>query len=186
MLTIKELKTRYARPGRLEWIGLRSRRRGPVTPMQTVNLIQGRGPEGDYSAARSGGRRQVTLIQWEHLAVIADLCGESIIAPERLRRNLAISGINLFSLRASRFRVGDVLLEGTGSCPPCSRMELGVRRRGIQRHAWTWWNHRPGPDEWNGIGGLAAGACRLTHNPKLAASDPWDHGTLEAEARDPD
>jgi MOSC domain-containing protein YiiM len=127
MLTIEELKTRYARPGRLEWIGFRSRRRGHVTPMQTAELIRDRGLEGDHS----GGRRQVTLIQWEHLAVIADLCGESIIAPERLRRNLAVSGVNLFSLRASRFRLGDALLEGTGHCPPCSRMELELGHGGF-------------------------------------------------------
>jgi MOSC domain-containing protein YiiM len=131
MLTIEELKTRYARPGRLEWIGLRSKRRGPVVPVQTVELIQDKGLEGDHSAERSGGRRQVTLIQWEHLAVIANLCGESIIAPERLRRNLVISGVNLFSLRASRFRMGDALLEGTGLCPPCSRMELELGRGGF-------------------------------------------------------
>lgn len=124
MLTIDELSTRYARPGRLEWIGLRSRRREPVTPMQTVELIEGRGLEGDHSAKRSGSRRQVTHIQWEHLAVIAGLCGETIIAPERLRRNLVVSAINVSSLLARKFRLGDAVLEGTCHCPPCSRMEL--------------------------------------------------------------
>jgi len=131
MLTIEQLSARYARPGRLEWIGLRSRRRGPVTPVQTVELIEDRGLEGDHSAAKSGGRRQVTLIQWEHLAVIAGLCGEATIAPERLRRNLAISGVNLVSLRTRRFRLGDALLEGTGHCPPCSRMELELGHGGF-------------------------------------------------------
>jgi MOSC domain-containing protein YiiM len=131
MLTIEQLSVHYARPGRLEWIGFRSRRRGPVTPAQTVELIQDRGLEGDHSAAKSGGRRQVTLIQWEHLAVIAGLCGESSIAPERLRRNLAISGVNLVSLRTRRFRLGDALLEGTGHCLPYSRMELELGRGGF-------------------------------------------------------
>lgn len=131
MLTIKDLSARYPRPGRLEWIGVRSRRREPVTSVQTAELLRDKGLEGDHSAAKSGGRRQVTLIQWEHLAVIADLCGESIIAPERLRRNLAVSGVNLFSLRARRFRLGDALLEGTGHCPPCSRMELELGHGGF-------------------------------------------------------
>jgi len=131
MLTIDELSTHYARPGRLEWIGFRSRRRAPVTPMQTVELIENRGLEGDHSAKRSGSRRQVTLIQWEHLAVIAGLCAESTIAPERLRRNLVVSGINLSSLRARKFRLGDAILEGTGHCPPCSRMELELGHGGF-------------------------------------------------------
>jgi len=131
MLTIEQLSARYARPGRLEWIGLRSRRRGPVTPVQTAELIEDMGLEGDHSAAKSGGRRQVTLIQWEHLAVIASLCGESSIAPERLRRNLVVSGVNLFSLRTRRFRLGDALLERTGRCPPCSRMELELGHGGF-------------------------------------------------------
>jgi len=55
--------------------------------------------------------------------VIAGLCGEAVIDPERLRRNLVVSGINLFSLQTRRFRIGDALFEGTGRCPPCSRME---------------------------------------------------------------
>jgi len=63
--------------------------------------------------------------------VIAGLCEEAVIDPERLRRNLAVSGIKLFSLRARRFRIGDALLEGTGLCPPCSRMELELGHGGF-------------------------------------------------------
>ena len=113
------------------WIGLRSRRRGPVMCVETAELLQDRGLGGDRSSTKTGGRRQVTLIQWEHLAVIAGLCGDSFIAPERLRRNLAVSGINISSLRACRFRLGDALLEGTGFCPPCSCMELELGRGGF-------------------------------------------------------
>ena len=131
MLTIEELSAHYARPGRLEWIGLRSRRRGTVTSVQTAELLQDRGLTGDHSAKRAGGKRQVTLIQWEHLPVIAGLCEEAVIDPERLRRNLAVSGIKLFSLRARRFRIGDALLEGTGLCPPCSRLELELGHGGF-------------------------------------------------------
>ena len=43
--------------------------------------------------------------------------------PEQLRRNLLISGIPLLALKDRRFWVGGVLLEGTGECHPCSRME---------------------------------------------------------------
>ncbi len=78
---------------------------------------------GDHRAARMGGKRQVTLIQFEHLAVVAALCGLETVSPALLRRNLAVSGINLLALHDRRFRIGAALLEGTGLCHPCSRME---------------------------------------------------------------
>ncbi|MBC7781303.1 MAG: MOSC domain-containing protein, partial [Proteobacteria bacterium] len=69
-----------------------------------------------------GGRRGVTLIQYEHLAVVAALTGRSRVEPETLRRNVCVSGINLLALRDARFRVGNVVFQGTGHCAPCSRM----------------------------------------------------------------
>ena len=49
--------------------------------------------------------------------------GESILAPALLRRNIVVSGINLSALKYQAFQVGSAILRGTGSCPPCSRME---------------------------------------------------------------
>jgi MOSC domain-containing protein YiiM len=40
-----------------------------------------------------------------------------------LRRNIVVSGINLLALKDKRFRIGDTLLEFTGPCHPCSKME---------------------------------------------------------------
>jgi MOSC domain-containing protein YiiM len=37
-----------------------------------------------------------------------------------------VSGINLLALKDKRFRVGDVLLEYTGACHPCSKMERAL------------------------------------------------------------
>jgi MOSC domain-containing protein YiiM len=55
--------------------------------------------------------------------MLAALTGHEVIPPEWLRRNIVVSGINLFALRDRRFAIGDVILEGAGTCPPCSRME---------------------------------------------------------------
>lgn len=71
----------------------------------------------------SPGKRAVSLIQWEHLAVIASLMGREAVAPALLRRNIVVSGINLLGLRKAEFRVGGAVLRGTGLCAPCSRME---------------------------------------------------------------
>ena len=76
-----------------------------------------------YRASRAGGKRQVTLIQREHLDVVARLLGRDAVDPALLRRNLVVSGINLLALHNERFRIGNVLFEGTGLCEPCSRME---------------------------------------------------------------
>lgn len=71
------------------------------------------------------GKRQVTLIQAEHLPVIAALLGREAadVTPDLLRRNLLVSGISLQGLKDRRFKIGEVILEGTGDCHPCSRME---------------------------------------------------------------
>jgi len=61
-------------------------------------------------------------VQQEHLAVVASVLGREVSATH-VRRNLSVSGINLLSLKNRRFSIGNTLLEGTGLCHPCSRME---------------------------------------------------------------
>ena len=80
------------------------------------------GLTGDHARPGPRNARQVTLIQWEHLAVVSALLGREI-TPADLRRNIAVSGINLFSLKGRRFRIGRALLETTGWCQPCARLE---------------------------------------------------------------
>lgn len=62
-------------------------------------------------------------MQAEHLAVLGALLRRDPIDPALLRRNLVVSGVNLLALKGRRFRIGTAVLEGTGPCPPCSRME---------------------------------------------------------------
>jgi MOSC domain-containing protein YiiM len=81
------------------------------------------GLEGDHGRA---GKRALTLIQAEHLPVIASLCGRAAVAPELLRRNLLVSGINLNALRGVRLALGAAVVEITGPCAPCSRMEAAL------------------------------------------------------------
>jgi MOSC domain-containing protein YiiM len=77
---------------------------------------------GDRYAGGSGSRG-VTLIQAEHLPVIAALARYHGLEPALLRRNVVVSGVPLIALKERRFRIGEVVLEGTESCDPCSRME---------------------------------------------------------------
>lgn len=121
--TMQQLKSSYAKPGRLEWIGLSSARRSAIHSVGEATVLEGLGIDGDYHAKSGKSKRQVTLIQWEHLPVIAALAGLQEASPTMLRRNLAVSGINVQMLKDQRFRIGEVILEGTGDCHPCSRME---------------------------------------------------------------
>ena len=113
------------RAGRVEWIGLRPARGTAMRPVQSVEAVAGAGLVGDRYSGGSG-KRGVTLIQAEHLPAIAALSGHDAVEPMLLRRNLVVSGIPLVALEGRRFRVGDVLLEGTDSCDPCARMEAAL------------------------------------------------------------
>ena len=112
----------FPRPGRLDWIGLRPAKRAALLSVDAAQAITGAGLEGDHYSGRSGNRG-ITLLEAEHLPVIVVLAGAEEIAPETLRRNLLVSGINLSALKGRRFQIGEVVLEGTSFAHPCSRME---------------------------------------------------------------
>jgi MOSC domain-containing protein YiiM len=133
--TLRALTSRFPCAGRLDAVLLRPARRGTMHSVDQTQALVARGLAGDRSAAHApagplGGKRQVTLIQAEHLPVIAALAGLVSVDPSALRRNLVVSGLNLLAARSLfkdqplLLRIGaDVLLEVTGPCEPCSRME---------------------------------------------------------------
>jgi MOSC domain-containing protein YiiM len=123
--TLGQLMANLPRGGRVEWIGLRPSRDVPMREVADVLAEAGKGLVGDRYAS-SSGKRGITLIQSEHLPAIAALSGHASVDPGILRRNVVVSGIPLIALKGRRFRIGDVLLEGTDSCDPCSRMEAAL------------------------------------------------------------
>ncbi|WP_091737464.1 MOSC domain-containing protein [Phenylobacterium immobile] len=129
--TLQRLLDAPVRPGRLAWIGLRTERRGGIEIVDAVRCSPDQGLIGDRYGGRTdlagqGGKRQVTLIAAEDLAAVARFLDrpEPALPPELVRRNLVVEGLNLTALKGRHLAVGDdVLLEITGECHPCSRME---------------------------------------------------------------
>lgn len=105
-------------------INLRPARMAPVKTVESAEAIVDKGLAGDRYAG--GGKRQVTLIQAEHLKSIASFLGKSEIDAGLTRRNIVVAGINLLSLKGKRFRIGEAVLEYSGECHPCSRMETNL------------------------------------------------------------
>jgi MOSC domain-containing protein YiiM len=168
--TLQRLRHHLPQVGRLVWIGVRAERRGEMMTLQRAQVLGERGLAGDHRTERVGGRRQVTLVQAEHLPVIAALCGRRQVTPEQLRRNLLVSGVNLLALHDRSFLVGEVLLRGTGYCHPCSRMEESL-----------------GPGGYNAVrghGGITAevlrGGCLSLGDVVRVAPDDDPHPCLSA------
>ncbi|MEM6595509.1 MAG: MOSC domain-containing protein [Pseudomonadota bacterium] len=122
MSELRALMNRHPHAGTVDWIGLRPARLAPMSAPDQVEVTLN-GLMGDHHSA--GGKRAVTLLQAEHIAVIAALA-RAQVAPDQLRRNIVISGINLQALRKTPLQIGSAQLRITGPCPPCSRMERTI------------------------------------------------------------
>ncbi|GJM36023.1 MAG: molybdenum cofactor sulfurase [Saprospiraceae bacterium] len=122
MLSIEELKNTLPQVGKIDWIGIRPKRRAELLEVNEVQIDEKQGLQGDHYSS-SSTKRQVTLIQAEHLQGVASMLGVDKIDPGLTRRNIVVSGINLLALKDRQFNIGEVVLEVTGQCHPCSRME---------------------------------------------------------------
>jgi MOSC domain-containing protein YiiM len=120
--------------GRIERIVVRGAARAPARSVDATHALAGIGLADDRLGVRGAAElstRQVTLIQHEHLPVIAQLARVAAVDALGLRRNLVVSGLNLAALKSRRLRVfADeppyALLEIVGPCHPCSRMEESI------------------------------------------------------------
>jgi len=153
--TLRELLGSLPQQGMVRWIGVRPARRAPVVSVDWVEANAGAGLSGDRFAAGANSKRQVTLIQHEHLRVIGELLARGAIDPALLRRNLAVSGINLLALTGAEFRIGGALLLGTGACHPCSRIEEAL-----------------GPGGYNAVRGHGGLTAQVVESGLIRIGDP--------------
>ena len=123
--TVARLLATLPQTGRLAWLGQRPVRRELLVSVPEAELKTDSHLLGDHARPKAGGKRQITLSQHEHLAAVAGYLGlDAPLEPGRLRRNLLVRGLNLLALKNRQIQIGDeVLLDITGECHPCSRME---------------------------------------------------------------
>ena len=94
--------------------------RDPMKEVSDANFITGQGMEGDR-LLRSDGRRsnrQVLIMDSETLSHFD-------LLPGQVRENVTVAGLDFSSISAGD-KVslgGDVILEITGDCEPCARMD---------------------------------------------------------------
>ena len=140
----------HAREGRVLWIGLRPERLAEMVPVREAELT----PAGLAGDQARPGKRALTLIQAEHLPVIAALAGSDAVAPETLRRNIVVGGLNLLAIRKGLLRIGGTVVELTGPCAPCSRMEKAL-----------------GPGGFNAMRGHGGWCARVVEPGRIALAD---------------
>ena len=73
--TIARLLSTLPQTGRLAWIGLRPARREPLLSVSEATVETDRHLAGDHARPKAGGKRQITLVQQEHLAAVAGYLG---------------------------------------------------------------------------------------------------------------
>ena len=120
---MKSLLDTLPQTGSVTWISIRPERRTPPQEVTEVLARVDSGLEGDHYSGRPQSKRQVTLISAEHIQAVAAMLHQEKVDPGLLRRNIVVKGINLLALKDKQFQIGEAVLEMTGLCHPCSRME---------------------------------------------------------------
>ena len=132
--------------GRLEWIGVRENK-GDIKSLDSVIAIKGKGLDGDKITLKKSKKRQVTLMQKEHISVILSLAQED--DQDKInniqyyfKRNLLISNYNIHNLKGKLFTIGEAKFFGTGDCKPCKKIENQLGKKML--------------DAMQGMGGITA------------------------------
>jgi MOSC domain-containing protein YiiM len=140
--TLRDLITRITTQGRVETIVVRLERNQPAQYVDAAKAEPGSGLIGDRRSQTkrtnlASRKRELTLIQAEHLPLIARWCRLEHVEAARLRRNLVISGVNLLAMKSPfadvrlEWQIGaEVSIEVTGPCDPCSKMEVELGQGG--------------------------------------------------------
>ncbi|MBI1184677.1 MOSC domain-containing protein [bacterium] len=151
--TIEYLIQQFSGSGEVKMITYRPERVASPVAVDKIEALESQGLAGDHYK-KNGGKRQVTLIQWEHIMAVSSYMNIDELSPLLLRRNIITKGINLLALKGKKFSVGAAVFEYTGECHPCSRMEENLGQGGY--------------NAMRGHGGIT---CRVLSSGSIAIGD---------------
>lgn len=96
----------------------------PMTEVDRVQVVAGRGLVGDRFFARPNGHAgQVTFFAEETWALLGDTLGRRDRGPDVFRRNILVRDADLRSLIGLEFEVQGIRFLGTEHCRPCYWMD---------------------------------------------------------------
>jgi len=92
-----------------------------------VECVAGRGLVGDrYFDHDTDYKGQVTFISQEVIDAVQAELNLADVAPEQMRRNVIIAGVDLNKLIGSEFELGGIRFYGMEECSPCYWMNQAV------------------------------------------------------------
>jgi MOSC domain-containing protein YiiM len=119
--------------GQLRAIWIKRMKRGPMDPVESAELVAGRGLVGN---ANQGGRRQVTVIDEGRWQAHMERLGASL-PPSTRRANLMVRGVPLEDSRGRVLRVGSCRIRIFNETKPCERMDEALPGlRDVMYPAW--------------------------------------------------
>lgn len=111
--------------GKVEALFIGPEEGGPITGVESVNAVAGRGLEGDRYYYSGDGEHdptlEITLVEIEPLENAPDRHGLDV-EPIDMRRNVVTRGVTLRDLIGKQFTVGEVRVEGLEDNPPCRHL----------------------------------------------------------------
>jgi MOSC domain-containing protein YiiM len=117
----------------VENIHVTAREAQPVEAVERVNVVAGKGIEGDrkFGDHEPGSGHDLTLIPAESLETLAEEAGIQL-SPGESRRQVTTRGIDVNALVGRRFTVGSVEAVGIELCEPCNHLEK-LTQPGVMR-----------------------------------------------------
>ena len=106
--------------GHLIAIAIREKSRAPMTELESAEISNERGVNGDFRG--KPGKRQVTVLSIEDWRAACEELGQELAWTTR-RANLLVDGIRFDQSQGALFHVGDAVLEVMSETEPCGRMD---------------------------------------------------------------
>lgn len=96
----------------------------PIIEHERIELLADRGIAGDrFLDFKDGYKGQITFIHQEAVEAVRSFLSKPGLPAWSFRRNVVIEGLDLNALVGKRFRLGELLFEGTEECSPCYWMD---------------------------------------------------------------